>query len=87
MPELEIPSPLRSAPSPPLSSVEHLLSTYYVPATVAGPGAIAKDSLYSISHCGLELGREHVECVRNKMGAGSWEAPPGGWPYSGDLKV
>lgn len=50
-----------------------------MPASVAGPGTIAeKDNLYSVSHGGQELGRESVGCVRDEMGAGSTEAPPGG---------
>lgn len=50
-----------------------------MPASVAGPGAIAeKDNLYSVSHGGQELGRESVGCVRDEMGACRTEAPPGG---------
>ena len=62
-----------------IRSVEHLLSTYCVRASVAGPGAIAeKDNLYSVSHGRQELGKESVGCVRDEMGACRTEAPPGG---------
>lgn len=42
MPKFDIPGPPSSSLFSPLSSVEPLLSTYYVPATVVSPGATAK---------------------------------------------